>query len=142
MLNLKKIWRKIFIFLQYRLSLLLLASMEWNIQPNTMADPTWFRLSLHDLNTTQQSWNYIFRKNGNNNNHLPILICTKTCSKSQLLSMLGLAIHQVQHKTFKSTPTYPMSCDEKYEGYSTSKRNKTLQRQFDRNHFNLPMNSL
>jgi hypothetical protein len=45
-------------------------------------------------------------------------------------------------KTFKSTPTYPMSCDEKYEGYSTSKRNKTLQRQFDRNYFNLPMNSL
>jgi len=98
MLNLKKIWCEIYIVLQYRLSLLLLASMEWNIQQNTMADPTLFRLSLHDLNTTQQSWNYIFRKKGYNNNHLSKLICTKTCSKSQLLSVLGLTIHQVQRK--------------------------------------------
>jgi hypothetical protein len=62
--------------------------------------------------------------------------------QKSIIVHVGVSNPPSSTKTFKSTPTYPISCDEKYAGYSTSKRNKTLKRQFVRNHFNLPMNSL
>jgi len=68
----------IYSVLQYRS--LLPASTEWNIQQNTMADPTLF-LSQHHLNSTQQNYNYIFRKKSNNTSQCKSVI--KICSKSQ-----------------------------------------------------------
>ena len=41
-----------------------------------------------------------------------------------IIVYVGVSNPPSSMKTFKSTPTYPMSCDEKSEGYSTSKRNK------------------
>jgi len=80
-----------------------------------MADPILF-LSRHHLNSTQQNYNYIFRKKGNNTSQCKSV---QNMFQKPTLSMLGLAIHQVQRKRPNPPPTYPMSCNKKYEGYST-----------------------
>jgi hypothetical protein len=59
-----------------------------------MADPTLF-LSRHHLNSTQQNYNYIFRKKSNNTSQCKSV---QNIFQKPTLSMLGLAIHQVQRK--------------------------------------------
>ena len=59
-----------------------------------MADPTLF-LSWHHLNSTQQNYNYIFRKKSNNTSQCKSV---QNMLQKPTLSMLGLAIHRVQRK--------------------------------------------
>ena len=68
-------------------------------------------------------------------------MCTKHVPKANIVHV-GVSNPPSSRKTSKSTPTYPMGCNKKYEGYSTYNQNKTLLRQFDRNYLNLHRNLL
>ncbi len=106
-----------------------------------MAVPTLF-LSLHHLNSIQKNCNYILRKKSYDNTSHPANVnLYRLMFQKPTIVHIGISNPPSSTKN-KSTPTYSMSCDEKYEGYSTYNRNQTLQQQFDINNLNLPMISL